>query len=987
MVGQGSKQSPICISDDDDDDFQAPFIPPPLVTLPIPPIPYPPSLPQPPRPQKRKREEAFKQGSSRDGGGQQESKKARKRRRKLEREMAQTRGNPPPFALMPFLPSGAWMPSPMDFSMAYPLPMPPGPFTPSLPMPPPNVLPVNPNTWVSEMAGAWQTPPLPSPSPPPPPAPVLPPSLPPRPPSPSPVPVVVPAPIPAKPPTAKKPASLTIGVNPDPDRNSKHGTFVYSPAAVASIAPAQSPRPNEYIPNPARTLVMEQLPKTHRTKDFVKSWSKSACGAHPVYFAVDPQSGKALVEFATAELARKAWGSPKFPPPSHPIKGKPRADLIRVWWYRVEGVGAGAGVGELEEGEIEGDEQEREVSVPPAPAPEPAAVKKETKKERKSRLAKERAFKLQRMETVEQTPPPMPLPAPLPQPSPLSYPAPTWPTEPGWDDDVSMPPPPVYSFEPAPWPQSAETSTAWSNFPSPPFALPPALQIPPVLQTLYPAKAEVEPDADMELETPVSVGASLSLSTDGVELPIDDARTSASMTPPLEPRAMKNAPKGPTFVKRSLLARQKELEERIAKGKLELEAKGIAIEVAPPVPAQDAAAMEDNLRQLVLKSQKSRLRAAKQDPPAPPTTTSSASSSHSTTPVPVTPAPASPIVAVAAFSFDALAESFITETIQNLMPGATVLPPPPPPVVAKPPSLKEELAAKQRRLEEHIAETKLLMAQLSAAKTKPEKDRILGIMREKTRLMEASSTTPSMSTMQPQKPVSSRSQAPVVKLRWPESNNDVCVLIISDDEDDYDSEDDGEMVEGMLEVRVRCAFFLEIKPTQDLTPWSPTTTTRRLVHTAFACSFFLEMALKRINKELIDLGRDPPSSCSAGPTGDNMFQWQATIMGPGESPYAGGVFFLSISFPTDYPFKPPKVSFTTKIYHPNINANGSICLDILRDQWSPALTISKVLLSICSMLTDPNPDDPLVPDIAHLYKTDRTRYEATAREWTRKYAM
>ncbi|KAH7099644.1 ubiquitin-conjugating enzyme/RWD-like protein [Auriculariales sp. MPI-PUGE-AT-0066] len=146
------------------------------------------------------------------------------------------------------------------------------------------------------------------------------------------------------------------------------------------------------------------------------------------------------------------------------------------------------------------------------------------------------------------------------------------------------------------------------------------------------------------------------------------------------------------------------------------------------------------------------------------------------------------------------------------------------------------------------------------------------------------------------------------------------------------------------------------------------------------------MALKRINKELIDLGRDPPSSCSAGPTGDNMFQWQATIMGPSDSPYTGGVFFLSIVFPTDYPFvKPPKVSFTTKIYHPNINANGSICLDILRDQWSPALTISKVLLSICSMLTDPNPDDPLVPDIAHLYKTDRSRYEATAREWTRKY--
>lgn len=65
-----------------------------------------------------------------------------------------------------------------------------------------------------------------------------------------------------------------------------------------------------------------------------------------------------------------------------------------------------------------------------------------------------------------------------------------------------------------------------------------------------------------------------------------------------------------------------------------------------------------------------------------------------------------------------------------------------------------------------------------------------------------------------------------------------------------------------------------------------------------------------------------------------------------DSPYAGGVFFLAIHFPTDYPFKPPKVNFTTRIYHPNINSNGSICLDILRDQWSPALTISKGIMGI-----------------------------------------
>lgn len=148
-----------------------------------------------------------------------------------------------------------------------------------------------------------------------------------------------------------------------------------------------------------------------------------------------------------------------------------------------------------------------------------------------------------------------------------------------------------------------------------------------------------------------------------------------------------------------------------------------------------------------------------------------------------------------------------------------------------------------------------------------------------------------------------------------------------------------------------------------------------------------QMALKRINKELQDLGRDPPAQCSAGPVGDDLFHWQATIMGPPDSPYQGGVFFLTIHFPTDYPFKPPKVAFTTRIYHPNINSNGSICLDILRSQWSPALTISKVLLSICSLLCDPNPDDPLVPEIARIYKTDREKYNELAREWTRKYAM
>lgn len=146
------------------------------------------------------------------------------------------------------------------------------------------------------------------------------------------------------------------------------------------------------------------------------------------------------------------------------------------------------------------------------------------------------------------------------------------------------------------------------------------------------------------------------------------------------------------------------------------------------------------------------------------------------------------------------------------------------------------------------------------------------------------------------------------------------------------------------------------------------------------------MAARRIQKEHKDLITDAPENCSAGPRDTNLYIWDAVIVGPTDSPYVGGIFNLEIHFPVDYPFKPPKVVFTTKIYHPNISPQGTICLDILKDQWSPALTVSKVLLSICSLLTDPNPKDPLVPDIANQYMQDRAKYTETARLWTLRYA-
>lgn len=147
------------------------------------------------------------------------------------------------------------------------------------------------------------------------------------------------------------------------------------------------------------------------------------------------------------------------------------------------------------------------------------------------------------------------------------------------------------------------------------------------------------------------------------------------------------------------------------------------------------------------------------------------------------------------------------------------------------------------------------------------------------------------------------------------------------------------------------------------------------------------MATKRLNKELKDITQDPPVGCTAAPKGDDIFQWVATLDGPCESPYEGGKFTLSLTFPSDYPFKPPKVHFDTKIYHCNINANGSICLDILKDQWSPALNVGKILLSISSLLHACNPRDPLVPEIADLYEKNRPEHDRVAKEWVKLHAL
>lgn len=145
--------------------------------------------------------------------------------------------------------------------------------------------------------------------------------------------------------------------------------------------------------------------------------------------------------------------------------------------------------------------------------------------------------------------------------------------------------------------------------------------------------------------------------------------------------------------------------------------------------------------------------------------------------------------------------------------------------------------------------------------------------------------------------------------------------------------------------------------------------------------------VNRLKNELKELETNPPTNCSANMVSDDIYHWQATILGPEGSPYENGVFYLQILFPQDYPFKPPKVKFITKIYHCNINNNGNICLDILKEQWSPALTISKILLSICSLMDDQNPNDPLMIDIANLYMKNKDEFIKMARAYTLQFAQ
>ncbi|KAG6844044.1 hypothetical protein H0H87_010304 [Tephrocybe sp. NHM501043] len=146
------------------------------------------------------------------------------------------------------------------------------------------------------------------------------------------------------------------------------------------------------------------------------------------------------------------------------------------------------------------------------------------------------------------------------------------------------------------------------------------------------------------------------------------------------------------------------------------------------------------------------------------------------------------------------------------------------------------------------------------------------------------------------------------------------------------------------------------------------------------------MTLKRIHREVADLKKEDLGPIVLAPSDDNLYLWKGSIPGPEGSVYENGVFNFEVTLAPDYPFSAPRVVFKTRIYHMNISEQGNICIDILKHNWSPALSLFKVMLSLSSLLTDPNPKDPLVPSIANQYVRNRKLHDKTARDWTSQYA-
>ncbi|EYU24410.1 hypothetical protein ABFS82_04G160900 [Erythranthe guttata] len=136
----------------------------------------------------------------------------------------------------------------------------------------------------------------------------------------------------------------------------------------------------------------------------------------------------------------------------------------------------------------------------------------------------------------------------------------------------------------------------------------------------------------------------------------------------------------------------------------------------------------------------------------------------------------------------------------------------------------------------------------------------------------------------------------------------------------------------------------------------------------------------KLIRNLRSLKRDPPVGITAAPEEDNIMLWNAVINGPEDTPWSGGKFKLTLDFPHDYPMKPPRVRFVSQMFHPNIYEDGRVCVDFLEDEWTPALLVETILISIQSLLSDANPDTPVNSDAARMFVDNRREYNRRVRE-------
>jgi len=149
----------------------------------------------------------------------------------------------------------------------------------------------------------------------------------------------------------------------------------------------------------------------------------------------------------------------------------------------------------------------------------------------------------------------------------------------------------------------------------------------------------------------------------------------------------------------------------------------------------------------------------------------------------------------------------------------------------------------------------------------------------------------------------------------------------------------------------------------------------------------MDARLRRVNKEIADCKNDKSSGIKIELIDDSPFHLRGSFPGPEDTPYSGGKYEVDIVIPESYPFQPVKMKFITKVYHPNVSsASGAICLDILKDAWSPVLTLKSTLISLQSLLCSPEPNDPQDAEVAKHYMTSRSSFEATARYWAQAYA-